>query len=374
MYTTGHPLCRLRSELEKSLSKELASHICFPEDLPVVLEGATTECNLEGTDRQALKRFPDGDSSEKTWCLEPYILNTIDLKRESDCVYDGERDDDSEIPSGVDGGAVKWVPCHLRTTILEQLALLTSHTADHLVIASCDVYSRCCVSPHKLPVSHEMAVVGRSGENIAMDPVKTVCSCLEMATSRSVSITQSRSPQVLRFHSGLELHCTKYVELVSNNTKTKVGHIWENVCDSASFSIVLLNLDLIVQKVIEIESPRLLWSQNNRFLQQFSSWPSKFQAFSVYSLQHVHDMSFWESPDVEFDDLCFSDIIREIAGDVVVRVVLLERYHDENLDQWSRCYRLTYMSDDQAVSYIASWNLQSLIRLETATRLEIQLR
>ncbi|XP_041367872.1 ferredoxin-fold anticodon-binding domain-containing protein 1 homolog [Gigantopelta aegis] len=375
LYTSGHPLCKLRSDLERMISKETPSHICFPEDLPVVMEGAESDCYLEGTDPEQLRHFPDGSSAEDSWLSGLYVLNTTDEKCEADCSVDNERDEDSQCAGGGDDTLPsKWVQCHLRTTVLEQLPLITSHDSDRLAIASCDVYNRCCISANRLPVSHEMTVVCQNGKNIAADPVKTVCKSLEMATSLSVSITHSGTPLVLTFQSGLQLHCSKHVELDLNNTKTKVGQIWTNLGDPESVNIVLLNLDLIVRKVGDIASPQLLWSQDQRFLRQFVSWPSKFEAFSVYNLQHAHDMSFWESSDIEFDELCFSDVIREVAGDVVVKVTLIERYHDEGGDQWSRCYRLIYMSNDLAVSYIASWKMQSLIRLETAKRLEIRLR
>ena len=95
---------------------------------------------------------------------------------------------------------------------------------------------------------------------------------------------------------------------------------------------------------------------------------------SLYPMTFVHDMSFWENKDVPFCMLEYCDIIRDVAGDSVINIQLLDTYTDSVTGKTSRCYRLTFQSVDKALSYDTSWKLQSLIRLEVEKKMKIELR
>lgn len=95
---------------------------------------------------------------------------------------------------------------------------------------------------------------------------------------------------------------------------------------------------------------------------------------SLYPMKFVHDMSFWENETELFDDLAYCDVIRNVAGDTVISLELLDTYVDSVTGRRSRCYRLTFQSADDALSYDTSWKLQSLIRLEVQKQLKITLR
>lgn len=95
---------------------------------------------------------------------------------------------------------------------------------------------------------------------------------------------------------------------------------------------------------------------------------------SLYPMTFTHDMSFWENPSIEFDELKFCGIIRNIADDNVTGVELIDIYTDTISHKVSRCYRLTFQSIDKALSYNTSWKLQSVIRLQVEKEMQISLR
>lgn len=173
------------------------------------------------------------------------------------------------------------------------------------------------------------------------------------------------------------------------------------LCSQACVYIIT-DLCKLVCCMYNIKDERLLWSNDFRVLGQFaeincrkvlprqglqnSAAKSKlasakpcdeiagFRSPSLYPMTFVHDMSFWENPSIPFSVLEYCNIIRDIAGDCVINVELIDRYTDLVTGRYSRCYRLTFQSADKALSYNTSWKLQSLIRLEVEKRMKIELR
>ena len=146
-------------------------------------------------------------------------------------------------------------------------------------------------------------------------------------------------------------------------------------------SALILFLDDIVSVLFNIKDKRLLYSLDNRFTDQLLNSDSvdgcmgcEIKIPSLYPMTFVHDMSFWENERLEFDEMAFCDIIRNIADDSVFSVELIDKYKDPETGRFSRCYRMTFQSLDKALCYATSWKLQSLIRLEVEKHLEIYLR
>ncbi|XP_005093632.1 uncharacterized protein LOC101851021 isoform X2 [Aplysia californica] len=141
--------------------------------------------------------------------------------------------------------------------------------------------------------------------------------------------------------------------------------------------ICLLSLDNIAGAVCSLPNSRLLWSLRDKFTQQFhaSGFPHVYQPFSLFPMKLVHDLSFWLKDSEEtVDEYELADAVRCVAGDFVVRVQLIDTYQDQESGQRSRCYRLHFLSHDQALPYLTSWKLQSLIRMEVARRMGVTLR
>ena len=83
-----------------------------------------------------------------------------------------------------------------------------------------------------------------------------------------------------------------------------------------------LGLDRIAMVLFSVPDIRLLWTQDSRFLSQFT--PGRVSAFRPYSRYPpcIKDVSFWagEKPFHE-NDLC--DLVRDVAGDSVEDVTLV---------------------------------------------------
>ncbi len=74
--------------------------------------------------------------------------------------------------------------------------------------------------------------------------------------------------------------------------------------------------------LFSIPDIRLFWSQDPRFLSQFTAGQiSTFKPYSKYPACYK-DVSFW-LPDTGLHDNDFCDLVRDLAGDLVQDVVLV---------------------------------------------------
>ena len=74
---------------------------------------------------------------------------------------------------------------------------------------------------------------------------------------------------------------------------------------------------------------RLFWSQDSRFIQQFT--PGKISTFKAYSKYPpcYKDISFWLK-DTAFHDNDIYDLVRVVAGDLVEDVKLVFTHHSSS--------------------------------------------
>jgi phenylalanyl-tRNA synthetase alpha chain len=112
-----------------------------------------------------------------------------------------------------------------------------------------------------------------------------------------------------------------------------------------------LGLECLAMVLFGIPDIRLFWSSDQRFLQQFNESQTmknlRFQPFSKYPSCHK-DVAFWT--DSAFSDNSFADIVRNVAGDLVEQVELVDRYLHPKTLRTSFCYRLHYRSMDRSVT------------------------
>jgi phenylalanyl-tRNA synthetase alpha chain len=105
-----------------------------------------------------------------------------------------------------------------------------------------------------------------------------------------------------------------------------------------------LGIERFAMKMFDIPDVRLFWSNDSRFLDQFSNNEiSKFKPFSKYP-SCTKDISMW-IPDIsQFAENDVYEVIRNIAGDLIEKVELVDEYHDKKKNRHSRCYRIHYRS------------------------------
>ena len=133
-----------------------------------------------------------------------------------------------------------------------------------------------------------------------------------------------------------------------------------------------LGLERWALKLFDIPDIRLFWSQDPRFTQQFSASKgiSLFKPFSKYPVCYK-DISFWLGPSFQENDLY--ELTREIAGDLVERVVKVDEFQNKQ-GRVSRCYRLHYRSMERSLTNEEVDALQFRLRALLPERLDAQLR
>ena len=85
---------------------------------------------------------------------------------------------------------------------------------------------------------------------------------------------------------------------------------------------------------------RLFWTDDKRFTKQFSAGTiTKFKPYSKYP-PCFKDISFW-IPD-DFEPNALFEIGREVCGELVEKMELVDEFTNPKLQKTSNCYRITY--------------------------------
>lgn len=119
-----------------------------------------------------------------------------------------------------------------------------------------------------------------------------------------------------------------------------------------------LGLERIAMVLFGIPDIRLFWSTDPRFLDQFKDGQIRtFQPYSKYPPCYK-DMSFWlpEEAAAKAKDITpwhendYCEIVRDVAGDLVENVKLIDDFIHPKTGRRSLCYRLNYRSMDRYVN------------------------
>ncbi|KAA8910334.1 hypothetical protein TRICI_004132 [Trichomonascus ciferrii] len=121
---------------------------------------------------------------------------------------------------------------------------------------------------------------------------------------------------------------------------------------------------------------RLFWSEDKRFLDQFTpDTVSTFKPFSKYP-GTVRDVAFWlpEGQDdvVHINDLM--EVIRTIAGDLVENVSLIDEFVHPKTKRKSQCYRINYQAMDRSLTNAEINELQTQVLNNLSEKFPIELR
>ena len=107
-----------------------------------------------------------------------------------------------------------------------------------------------------------------------------------------------------------------------------------------------LGLERLAMVLYSIPDIRLFWSKDSGFLSQFENkGPEdviKYKATSKFP-QCINDISFWLPKDAEdFSPNDFFDLVREVGGDSVEQVKLLDSFCHKKKGLDSHTYRIVY--------------------------------
>ncbi|KAL5006977.1 hypothetical protein ScPMuIL_015783 [Solemya velum] len=304
---------------------------------------------------------------------------------------------------GVSDSTSKNNDAHICCSIFEHIPSLlneSNRSAEKLILCTEITCRRTAITRTDLPVSHVTVGVLKLEDKCASQSkdyyenslhseveklIKIFClayktSAIEFKKSQMLMLEKNDDRNII-------VHVLGCIFIRCEEDKS-IGQVYicSKTCDltqtesnvrTCRFLVFTLQLDYLAVGLFKLPNIRMLWSIDEKFLQQFQEKPGSdfsYRPLSIFPMHFTHDMSFWERSEKEFDELEFCDITREEAGDVVVAVSLLDRYLDSRTQKWSRCYRFQYQSHDMALSYSTSWQIQSRLRLQIAKQMGIQLR
>ncbi|EIW68997.1 hypothetical protein TREMEDRAFT_68902 [Tremella mesenterica DSM 1558] len=166
-----------------------------------------------------------------------------------------------------------------------------------------------------------------------------------------------------------------------------------------------LGLERIAMVLFDIPDIRLFWSTDPRFISQFS--PGQITQFKPYSKYPpcYKDMSFWlpissvpassehgavsaggriqegemsvkmdENGGKVFHENDFCEIVRDVAGDLVETVELIDDFTHPKTGRQSKCYRLNYRSMDRSLSNAEVNVLQDQVQRRVVQEMGIEMR
>ncbi|KAL9656371.1 hypothetical protein ABK040_005137 [Willaertia magna] len=142
-----------------------------------------------------------------------------------------------------------------------------------------------------------------------------------------------------------------------------------------------VGLERLAMILFDIPDIRLFWSQDNRFLKQFNQnivndinllLNTKFKPYSKYPGCYK-DISFWIDGK-KWSDNDFYEIVRELAGDLVENVSIVDDFVHPKTGKRSKCYRIMYRSMDRSLTNEEIDNIQFKLRELIPNKLSVTLR
>ncbi|KAL3234950.1 Phenylalanine--tRNA ligase, mitochondrial [Nakaseomyces bracarensis] len=139
-----------------------------------------------------------------------------------------------------------------------------------------------------------------------------------------------------------------------------------------------LGLDRIGMLLFEIPDIRLMWTQDQRFHNQFKEGSiTTFTPYSKYPGSY-RDIAFWLPENKKIEDQLqendLMEIIRNVAGDLVESVKLVDKFTHPKTQKKSLCYRINYQSMDRNITNSEVNELQKLVEKDIVHRFQVQLR
>merc|ERR1719247_1828053 len=132
-----------------------------------------------------------------------------------------------------------------------------------------------------------------------------------------------------------------------------------------------LGLERLAMVLFSIPDIRLFWSDDKRFTKQFKAGEIKtFKPYSKYP-PCFKDISFWLPEAFEPND--FFEVGREVCGELVEKMELVDEFTNPKKGKTSHCYRITYRSMDRSLTDEEVNEMQSTLR-ERVTDLGVELR
>ena len=98
---------------------------------------------------------------------------------------------------------------------------------------------------------------------------------------------------------------------------------------------------------------------------------ARFKSYSKFPPCYK-DMAFWTSPEFSENNLC--ELVRNIGGDLVEEVTLIDEFKNPKNGKMSNCFRITYRSMERSLTDEEVNALQDSVRQKVADQLKVTLR
>jgi phenylalanyl-tRNA synthetase alpha chain len=133
-----------------------------------------------------------------------------------------------------------------------------------------------------------------------------------------------------------------------------------------------LGLERLAMVLFDIPDIRLFWTSDERFHAQFQSGKIvKFVPFSKYPPCYK-DITFWVPDGFHPNDL--NEVVRDVAGDLVEQVLLLDEFVHPKTQKVSNCFRIMYRSMERSLTNEEIDELQRQVREHSVDRFGAELR
>ncbi|TEA17418.1 Phenylalanine--tRNA ligase [Colletotrichum sidae] len=173
------------------------------------------------------------------------------------------------------------------------------------------------------------------------------------------------------------------------------GVVKQDICINAGVPQQLgwafgIGLERIAMLLFQIPDIRLFWSQDERFLSQFRGVSDKldsmkrFVPFSKHPACHK-DVSFWlrgvsaaggntKASAQDFHENDVMELVRDIAGDRVEDVRLVDEFTHPKTGRRSMCYRINYRSLERTLTNEETNELHSEVTCRLVEKLGVEIR
>jgi len=139
-----------------------------------------------------------------------------------------------------------------------------------------------------------------------------------------------------------------------------------------------LGLERLAMVLYQIPDIRLFWSTDSGFLSQFEgAGPESVVKYKVTSKypQCTNDISFWlPSGEDLFSPNDFYDLVREMGGDLVEQVRLVDTFHHKKKGLDSQSYRLVYRHMTKTLSQAEANTIHRRIEEAAVANLGVTIR
>ena len=133
-----------------------------------------------------------------------------------------------------------------------------------------------------------------------------------------------------------------------------------------------LGLERLAMILFNIPDIRYFWTTDDRFLKQFESGEIiKFKEYSKYPPCHK-DVSFWLNEEYNYNNFC--EIVRDMGGDFVEEISLIDNFTNSKTKKTSHCYRITYRSNDRNLTNEEIDEIQKNVRNSLINEMKLELR